>query len=305
MHSEVDGLAFRSRLLAEGVTDDELRRMCRQRRLTTIRPGAYVPSSDARLATARARHALAARSTVPKVASDAVLSHVSAAVLHGLTLWKVPLSRVHVTRPPTASGRRTRLLHVHAAVLHADEIEEVDGLVVTTVARTVGDLARSLPFEPALVVADAALHNHLVTPLQLQQVVERMAGRAGCPAARRVVAAADARAASPGETRSRIAIARAGLPTPTLQHVVAAVGAEVDFYWEQFRTVGEFDGAVKYGRALRPGQEPGEVVFVEKRREDALRGEELQVVRWVWDELPTFDAVAARLLRAFDRGLRR
>ncbi len=47
------------------------------------------------------------------------------------------------------------------------------------------------------------------------------------------------------------------------------------------------------------------MVFVEKRREDALRGEELQVVRWVWDELPTFDTVAARLLRAFERGLRR
>jgi hypothetical protein len=145
-------------------------------------------------------------------------------------------------------------VHVHAAFLDADEIEEVDGLAVTTVARTVGDLARSLPFEPALVVADAALHNHLVTPLQLQQAVERMAGRAGCPAARRVVAAADARAASPGETRTRIAIARAGLPKPTLQHVVAAVGAEVDFYWEEFRTVGEFDGAVKYGRALRSGR---------------------------------------------------
>ncbi len=66
MDPEVDGLAFRSSLLAEGVTDDELRRMCRQRRLTTIRPGAYVPSSDARLATARARHALAARSSVPR-----------------------------------------------------------------------------------------------------------------------------------------------------------------------------------------------------------------------------------------------
>lgn len=304
MDPRFDGLAFRSTLLAEGVTDDELRRHCRQRRLTTIRPGAYVPSSDARLANARARHVLAARSAIAKVAPDAVVSHVSAAVLHGLPLWNVPLNRVHVMRPPTASGRRSRLLHVHAASLEPDEIEEVDGLVVTTVARTVGDMALTLPFESALVVTDAALHNHLVTPLQLQQVVERMAGRSGCPSARRVVAAADARAASPGETRSRVAIARAGLPTPKLQHVVAAVGAEVDFYWDEFRTVGEFDGAVKYGRSLRPGQEPGDVLFVEKRREDALRGEDLQVVRWVWDELPTFDLVAARLLRAFERGSR-
>ena len=35
---------------------------------------------------------------------------------------------------------------------------------------------------------------------------------------------------------------------------------------------GEFDGRVKYGRLLKPGQDPGEVVFAEKRREDLIRG---------------------------------
>jgi hypothetical protein len=68
------------------------------------------------------------------------------------------------------------------------------------------------------------------------------------------------------------------------------------------RNGGEFDGKVKYGRALRPGQDPGDAVFDEKRREDALRDQGLQVVRWVWAELATFDVVAARLRRAFVRG---
>ena len=76
----------------------------------------------------------------------------------------------------------------------------------------------------------------------------------------------------------------------------------VDFWWSRFRTVGEFDGQVKYGRLLRPGQEPGDVVFAEKRREDALRDEGLQVVRWTWRELDRFAAVAERLRRAFERG---
>jgi hypothetical protein len=109
------------------------------------------------------------------------------------------------------------------------------------------------------------------------------------------------RTESPGETRSRIAIARAGLPPPTLQHVVPEIGARTDFYWEEFKTVGEFDGKIKYGRALRPGQDLGEVVVAEKRREEALRDIDLQVVRWYWDEIDPFDAVAARLRRAFDR----
>jgi hypothetical protein len=66
---------------------------------------------------------------------------------------------------------------------------------------------------------------------------------------------------------------------------VPELGVRTDFYWEEFRTVGEFDGKAKYGRDLRPGQDPGEAVYREKRREDALRDLGLQVVRWTWDEL--------------------
>jgi hypothetical protein len=39
-----------------------------------------------------------------------------------------------------------------------------------------------------------------------------------------------------------------------------------DLGWEQQRTVGEFDGRVKYGRLLRPGQDPGEAVAQERLR---------------------------------------
>jgi hypothetical protein len=132
----------------------------------------------------------------------------------------------------------------------------------------------------------------------------RATGRRGSPPARRVVAFADLRSESPGETRSRVAIARAGLPAPTLQHEIPELGIRTDFYWEEFRTVGEFDGKVKYGRGFRPGQNPGDVVFVEKRREDALRDLGRQVARWTWDELEPFDAAADRIRRAFARGLR-
>ena len=47
--------------------------------------------------------------------------------------------------------------------------------------------------------------------------------------------------------------------------------ARTDFWWEDFRHVGEFDGKIKYGRLLKPGQDPGDVVFEEKRREDMVR----------------------------------
>jgi hypothetical protein len=298
---ELHGLALRPALLAAGVTDDELRRLRRQQRLAVLRPGAYVAANDVRLADEVARHTLAVRAALTKVAPGAVVSHVSAAAVHGLTLWDVPLDRVHVTVGRGSGGRRTGLLHVHAATLHPDDVVCVGKVVVTSVARTIVDLARTLPFEQALVVADAARHRHQVTAGELAAAAARAARRRGAPDARRVVAAADPRSESPGETRSRVAIARAGLPAPTLQHLVPEIGARTDFYCKEFGTVGEFDGALKYGRGMRPGQNPSDVVVAEKRREEALQDLGLKVVRWYWDELSAFDAVAARLRRTFDR----
>jgi hypothetical protein len=294
-------LVFRPALLASGVTDDELRRLRAQRRLTAVRPGAYVPSDDPRLDDAVAHHALAVRATARRLASDAVVSHVSAAVLHGLTLWGVPLDRVHVTRDRPSGGRRTPLRHLHTAALDSTDVTEVEGIAVTSIARTLTDLACTLPFEPALVTADAALHEHRTTAAALADAIARAAGRRGSPPARRVGAAADPRSESPGETRSRVAIARAGLPAPRLQHEIPEIGARTDFYWAEFATVGEFDGKAKYGRGLRPGQNPGDAVFAEKCREDALRDLGFQVVRWTWDELRPFDAAATRIRRAFAR----
>jgi len=73
----------------------------------------------------------------------------------------------------------------------------------------------------------------------------------------------------------------------------------VDFGWPDLCTVGEFDGRVKYGRLLRPGQEPGDAVFAEKCREDALREVDLGVARWIWPELDTFAPVVDRIRRRF------
>jgi hypothetical protein len=295
------GLNLRPQLLAEGLTDAELRALRRRGVLYSVRPGAYHPGPlpDDPVA----RHLLVVCATLPRLGVDTVLSHTSAAVVHGLPLWSVPFDRVHATRDRSSGARRSSVVHLHAAVLHPDEVTLVGGLLVTTVARTLIDLARMLPFEQALIPVDAALFRGLVTPDALTAAVESGAHRPNNGAARRVVAFADGRAESPGETRSRVAIHRAGLPAPVLQRRL--VGARVDFDWEEYATVGEFDGKVKYGGYLRPGQDPGDVVFAEKRREDALRDHGREVVRWVWDELDRFDGVAARLWRAFARGRKR
>jgi len=61
---------------------------------------------------------------------------------------------------------------------------------------------------------------------------------------------------------------------------------------------------VKYGRFLRPGETIEEAVLREKQREDAIRDQGWQVVRWTWDDLWTPQVIEDRILRAFDRAKR-
>lgn len=295
-------LTTRGGLRAEGYAEHEVRRMLREGALCPVGPGAYV--REELPPTGPARHLLLVLAARLRLSSDAVVSHVSAAVLHGLPVWGLPLDRVHITRSRRRSGaRRGARVHVHCADLAADEVVEVDGVRVTSVERTLVDLGRTVPFEQAVVVADRALHRHLTDKSALRESCARRPRWPGLPAARRVIGFADARSLNPGESRSRVAIAAAGLPAPVLQwDVRTAAGAfvaRVDFGWPRLRTVGEFDGRVKYGRDLRPGQDPAELLYAEKLREDAVRAEDLGMVRWGWVDLDRFAPVADRLRRQY------
>jgi hypothetical protein len=303
MDIPASGLHLRPHLLAVGVTDGELQRVRRAGDIVRIRRGAYLPADDERLRHPESRHLLLVRSMISSLAAGSVVSHVSAAVLHGLPVWRVELDRVHVTRRGAGGGRVSRGLHLHIAPLDPSDVVEIDGIAVTSVARTVIDLARSVPFTQAVVVADGALSAQAVDREALLVAHERSARWRGGPRALRVVEFADGLTESPGESRSRVAIWRAGLPRPVVQWKVRSADGRligrVDFGWPELRTVGEFDGLVKYGRLVPEGRTPADVVVAEKLREDDLRGEGLAVVRWTSGDIDRFDRVVARLRRGF------
>ena len=299
----------RSGLLAAGWEPSEVRRLRDTARLMPLRRGAYA-APDPQLSEPRVLHEARVRAAVQAMSDQAVVSHVSAAVLHGFELWRPHLSHVHLTRdrgrggrdrrgrprrpPPRWTPRRSSSSH---------------GVPVTSPARTLVDLVRGIGFEQGVVAADFALRSGIVDVAGLQVALDRARGWPGVPRARRVAAFADARSESVGESRSRVAIARAGLPVPRPQLEVVdhrhVVVGRCDFGWEEERTVGEFDGRIKYGRDLAPDQDPGEAVFAEKVREDELRDCGLEVARWIWAELARFGPVAARIRRAHARGRRR
>lgn len=297
-------------LVGSGWARGEIAAEVRAGRLVRVRRGVYVGAPDVAGCGGADRHRVAVAATVPLLASSAVVSHASAAVLHGMLLWRIPLRAVQVTRNVASGGRVHRAVRVRTAPLEAAEVVVVDGIAVTSPARTVVDLLREVPAEQGVVLADAALRERTVTRGALEVALERARGWPGVPRARRVVAFADARSESVGESRSRVALARAGLPAPRPQLWVAgADGRSIgrcDFGWEELGVLGEFDGKVKYGRALlRSDQDPGDAVFDEKVREDRLRDAGWEVARWIWSELDEFRPVAARVRRAFGRAARR
>ncbi|WP_141566425.1 hypothetical protein [Pseudonocardia sp. N23] len=297
---DVIGLTSRSALLASGVSDDELARWCAGGELVRIARGAYLPAASAAGIGPDARHALEVRAAFERMRAPVAASHVSAAVLHGLPVWGIAVDRVHLTRMSPGAVRRSARLHLHGTGLGEDEVELVEAGHVTSVARTVVDIARTEPFEQAVAVADAALRAGLVAPTSLTYARGRARHRGGATAAGRVVAFADGRCESTGESRSRVALRRHGLPAPELQWEVRGGGrliGRVDFGWPALRTVGEFDGRTKYTRDSQ--DDAAAVVWAEKRREDALRAVGLRVVRWTWADLVDFEPVAARLRSAF------
>jgi len=293
------GLHLRRDAVRDGWSDDELGRLVRTGELSRLRRGAYVNGTLP--LDAAATHRLLVRATMSGLRRPAVVSHQSAAVLLGLPLWDVALDRVHITRRPRASNDTGRVLRCHVARLREDEVIDVDGLPVTGPVRTALDLARSLPHEAAVVVLDATLRMGLLDHDALRARLFDIAGAPGSRSAARAVLFADGRSESVGESRSRVILHRWNLAPSALQFEVRSAGGGVigrtDFAWEEHRLVGEFDGRIKYGRLLQPGQDAGDAVFREKRREDAIRDEGWGVTRWSWSDLHRPDRLAARIRR--------
>lgn len=225
------GFATRAGLLAAGVTDARLRTATKQGRVVRLRRGVYglgLPDGIEHLRAAA-------------VSLRAVVSHDSAALLWGLELAHQPTPAISV---PRNRGRaRYRGVQVHRRTV--DETEVRDGMRVTTVLRTVLDCAATLTLEDAVVVAESALRQGLVTLEELREAATRVRGRQA-KRVRRVVALADPASGSVLETLLRILLVCAGLAPDLTQFTVRDWRgrriARVDFVYLKARLIVEADG---------------------------------------------------------------
>lgn len=271
-------------LMAAGLTPSAVSALERDGLLYRLRRGVYAhESSGERLAAHRAL----VDATRRVVSPTNVLSHTSAAALYGLPVRNVTLERVTMTRTTAGHGDKGPHLRVRNTALSDVEVAALDGMPITTLARTVSDVARTEPLMWGVAAADKALAAGLEREA-LAAAVEMHARLHGIRRARSVARLASPFAESPAESLSRANLLLAGLPLPQEQVEIfdeaGVLVARVDFLWPDHGVVGEVDGAAKYGDLLEPGRTSQDAVMAEKHREAGLRRLGYWVTRWGWRE---------------------
>ncbi len=306
--------ALQARAVA-GYSEGQARHFVRTGQWVAVRHGVY---ADSRLLEAcgdgdERRHAISVAAALlalsgtshptpePRIRNvcGAAGGHHSAARVLGLDLLDQP-SVITVIRPSDVSGsNRSQLRGVllRQAALPARHVSVRHGVWVTTPARTVVDLARTLPFVEAVVATDAALRGRLTSQPELRNILSACRQWPGIRQAARVVEFADPWAESAFESVARVVFADHDLPPPQTQVPIihaARIVARVDFYWERYRTIAEADGLLKYTGP--------DVLRAEKLRQERLADLGYEIVRITWRQITQQpDETVARIGRAFAR----
>ncbi|PRY62566.1 hypothetical protein BCF74_1042 [Knoellia remsis] len=209
-------------------------------------------------------------------------SHAAAAAV-----WRLPRvsawpARVDVLTTKARRSSDTMRRHLGQPGM----VETVDGLPVTSLTRTLIDIARTEDLKDAVAAMDHALHHALCTREQLRAELDLVpAGARGRAQAELAVSLADPGAMSVGESLSRVQMFRFNLPRPQLQVRIEdadGLAGVCDFGWVGLGTLGEFDGRKKYGLDGLEGDRVAEVMWREKKREDRIRARGHRMARWVW-----------------------
>ncbi|MEO6019749.1 MAG: type IV toxin-antitoxin system AbiEi family antitoxin domain-containing protein [Knoellia sp.] len=288
---EHDGLITRTHAAARQLSPNVLRAAVRDGLLHRIRPGLFVTGERWRAARAHERYTLTVRGILLSH-PDWIGSHHAALALAGLPLFDVDLGVVDVVAPVKASKVRPGL-HIHVAT-PGQLVRVAEGSPRTvTVAEACVLTAAASGFDAGVVAMDAALARSLSTKAGLRTALELPGARFGVASARAAIEAADPKAESPGETRTRLILIEAGLQVRSQVSIEDSDGlvGRVDFLVGD-RVIVEFDGLVKYEGA------DGKLALArEKSREDRLRAAGFRVVRVTWAELAHPDRVVRRVRR--------
>ena len=277
--SRQHGVISTVQLRESGLTDQAIHRRVAKRRLIRLHLGVYAVGQLALHPRWRDHAAVLA------CGPEALLSHRSAADLWGIR--RTSSTRIEVTAPRGRKGRAGIALH-RSRVIHREDRAAVDAIPVTSVARTLIDLADVLSL-PALqrAINEAELLG-LLELTALARTLERLPNRRGRARLHRALALYQPRVAftrSRGEREFIRLCADHGLPQPKANLTIA--GLEVDLLWPDARLVIEVDG-LEVHRTTRAFHE-------DRRRDRLLAARGFQVVRVTELDLEDGPALAAEM----------
>jgi hypothetical protein len=283
------GLTTAAQLVAAGLTRRMIERRARRGLLHRVHRGVYSVGCEP---VGRGARWLAA---VLACGPDAVLSHVAAAAL-----WAVRETAATVidVTSPTGSGRGRRGIRVHHAALAGVDVTVRDGIPVTSLPRTIVDLATMVSpgaLEYAIHRAEA---RRMLTPADLHETLDRLRGKKGTGPVRAIVGAAhhdlDARTRGPWERRFLALCRGHDIPEPMVNRwialEIASGGLEVDFSWARERLVVEVDEEASHHTLRAQRNDPA--------RDRALRAAGWRVVRVAQSEFARPARIAAKVRTA-------
>ena len=268
-----------AQLLALGVTESGIRRRVARGWLHRIHPGVYAVGHTCLSGDARWLAAVLA------CGERAMLSHRPAAALWGIR--PVPSGRIEVTVP--GGGRPgPRSVQVHRTrCLGEEDVTDRRGIPVTSVARTLIDLAEVLGPRQLKTAVNEAEVREILDEDAVWRAAARVSGRRRLPRLIRLLGMSSPPTRSVLERRFLELCDIAGIPAPQVN--VPLYGFLADFFWPEAKLVVETDGRRTHGTTAK---------FESDRRRDAeLTAAGYRVVRFTWRQIVEDPAAVVRLLR--------
>ena len=191
----------------------------------------------------------------------------------GGKLWEVLRGSqpIEVTAPRSREPKKGFVLH-RSRCIHPEDRAVIDNIPVTSLARTLVDLADVLPERRLADAVHEAEVRGLFDLKQVERVLERLPGRKGRHKLRRVLAAyrdVQPFTRSRGERLVWATCNQYGLDKPRVNAWVH--GYEVDFYWPEAGLVLEFDGGAVH--------QTTKAFYEDRKRDRALAAKGIHVVR--------------------------
>lgn len=213
-----------------------------------------------------------------------VFSHISAALIHGLPVAYPVTHQVEVVRPRI--NRRFKSIHVRGATIPKHHRQGVLGTEVTTVERTLIDVARAYNPDIAVSMLDSALRRSLTTREKILTTLSQCLEVRNTKKVHLALDLADARRESPAESIAAVRFFQHGIVgfVPQVEFEAASLRSRirVDFFHKAARLVVEIDGI---GKLYLGSGVPRDELERERRREQWLRDRNWQVIRISWKEL--------------------